>query len=153
MSSDIYLLPLYEILWLSGYGKNGFNMVASSGEKAFLSRRRDFRMRDRYVPALTCSYSRAAPPDDCGAQALSVNVGNMYIDHFCARLSLTIIVINRSYVAKTTEQLEHALSCMDAAGVELHAAEVVGEGGAGKAAFEREVNRVRAQVQYARRHR
>lgn len=62
------------------------------------------------------------------------------------------VAINRSYVAKTTEQLKHALSCMDAVGVELRAAEVVGEGDAGKAAFEREVDRVRAEVQCARRH-
>lgn len=68
---------------------------------------------------------------------------------FYARLTITTITMismSRSYVAKTTEQLEHALGCMDAAGVELRAEEVVGEGSAGAAAFDREVDRVRAEV-------
>ena len=52
----------------------------------------------------------------------------------------------RSYVAKTTEQLEHALATMDATGVELRAVEVVGDGMEGSAAFDREVERVRSEV-------
>lgn len=52
----------------------------------------------------------------------------------------------RSYVAKTTEQLKHALASMDATGVELRAVEVVGNGSEGSAAFDREVERVRAKV-------
>ncbi len=49
-------------------------------------------------------------------------------------------------MAKTTEQLEHALETMDARGVELRAVEVVGAGSEGSAAFDREVERVRAEV-------
>ena len=49
----------------------------------------------------------------------------------------------RSYVAKTTKQLEHALAVTDSTGVELLAAEVVEEGVVGKAAFDREVKRIR----------
>lgn len=52
----------------------------------------------------------------------------------------------RSYVAKTTEQLEHALAATQAAGVELRAVEVVGEGSEGSAASQREVERVRSEV-------
>lgn len=52
----------------------------------------------------------------------------------------------RSYVAKTTEQLEHALAAMDALGVELRAADVVGVGSVGAAMFDREVERVREEV-------
>ena len=52
----------------------------------------------------------------------------------------------RSYVAKTTEQLEYALATMDATGVELRAVEVVGDGIEGSAAFDREVERVRSEV-------
>lgn len=52
----------------------------------------------------------------------------------------------RSYVAKTTEQLKHALGAMDVAGVELRAVEVVGEGSDGSKAFSREVERVRTEV-------
>ncbi|CAM9600896.1 unnamed protein product, partial [Ectocarpus sp. 12 AP-2014] len=51
-----------------------------------------------------------------------------------------------SYVAKTTEQLQHSLEAMDAEGVELRAAEVVGEGQEGIAASRQEVERVRAEV-------
>ena len=51
-----------------------------------------------------------------------------------------------SYVAKTTEQLEHALDAMDAHGVELRATEVVGGGNEGAAKFDREVERVHAEV-------
>lgn len=49
-------------------------------------------------------------------------------------------------MAKTTEQLEHALTATQATGVELRAAEVVGEGSEGSAASEREVERVRSEV-------
>lgn len=47
---------------------------------------------------------------------------------------------------KTTEQLEHALDAMDAHGVELRAAEVVGGGSEGAEKFDREVERVHAEV-------
>lgn len=53
---------------------------------------------------------------------------------------------SRSYVAKTTEQLNHALATTDAVGVELQASELVGEGTSGRAAFDREVERARARV-------
>lgn len=49
-------------------------------------------------------------------------------------------------MAKTTEQLEHALAATRATGVELRAVEVVGEGSEGSAASEREVERVRTEV-------
>lgn len=49
-------------------------------------------------------------------------------------------------MAKTTEQLEHALDAMDAHGVELLATEVVGGGSEGAAKFDREVERVHAEV-------
>lgn len=49
-------------------------------------------------------------------------------------------------MAKTTEQLEHALANTQATGVELRAVEVVGEGSAGSAASQREVERVRSEV-------
>jgi len=52
----------------------------------------------------------------------------------------------RSYVAKTTKQLEHALAVTNSTGVELRAAEVVGEGAVGKVAFDREVQRVRDEA-------
>lgn len=52
-------------------------------------------------------------------------------------------------MAKTTEQLEHALAATHATGVELRAAEVVGEGLKGSAASEREVERVRSEVNTA----
>lgn len=58
----------------------------------------------------------------------------------------TQCAVRRSYVAKTTEQLEHALAAIHATGVELRAAEVVGEGSEGSAASEREVERVRSEV-------
>lgn len=51
-----------------------------------------------------------------------------------------------SYVAKTTEQLEHALDAMDAHGVELRAAELVKGGSEGAGKFDREVERVHAEV-------
>lgn len=59
---------------------------------------------------------------------------------------ITRRVIRRSYVAKTTEQLEHALETVHATAVELRAVEVVGEGSEGSAASQREVERVRAEV-------
>lgn len=49
-------------------------------------------------------------------------------------------------MAKTTEQLEHALCAMDVKGVELRAVEVVGEGSEGSIALDREVQRVRTEV-------
>lgn len=49
-------------------------------------------------------------------------------------------------MAKTTKQLEHALEAMDAEGIELRAAEVVGEGEEGAAAFHLEVERVQAEA-------
>lgn len=52
----------------------------------------------------------------------------------------------RSYVAKTTEQLEHALGAMEARGVELRADKVVGDGPEGRASSQREVQRVREEV-------
>lgn len=55
-------------------------------------------------------------------------------------------------MAKTTEQLEHALDAIDAIGVELRAAEVVGEGQEGTAASHREVERVRTEVSEHQRH-
>lgn len=51
-------------------------------------------------------------------------------------------------MAKTTEQLEHALGSMDVKGVELRAVEVVGEGSEGSEARDREVERVRAEVRW-----
>lgn len=54
----------------------------------------------------------------------------------------------RSYVAKTTKQLEHALAVTESTGVELRVAEVVGEGNAGKAASDREVQRVRDKASW-----
>lgn len=55
-------------------------------------------------------------------------------------------LIARSYVAKTTEQLEHALLNTDTVGVELRAAELVARGEQGGAAFNREVDRVRTKA-------
>lgn len=52
----------------------------------------------------------------------------------------------RSYVAKTTEQLEYALAHADVVGVEMKASYVVGGGIEGKASFDREVERVSAEV-------
>lgn len=49
-------------------------------------------------------------------------------------------------MAKSTEQLEYALATIDAAGVELRAEKLIGEGTHGTAAFDREVARVRARV-------
>lgn len=49
-------------------------------------------------------------------------------------------------MAKTTEQLEHALAATHATGVELRAVEVVGEGSEGSAASASEVERVRSEV-------
>ena len=54
----------------------------------------------------------------------------------------------RSYVAKTTDQLKHALAVIESTGVELKAAEVVGDGDDGRAAFDLEVQRVRAEASY-----
>lgn len=49
-------------------------------------------------------------------------------------------------MAKTTEQLEHALAHAEVVGVEMRAAEVVGEGVEGRTAFDREVERVSAEA-------
>lgn len=49
-------------------------------------------------------------------------------------------------MAKTTEQLEYALAHADVVGVEMKASYVVGGGIEGKASFDREVERVSAEV-------